>query len=270
MNYGVNAADNQGWSVNATNNWWGYGSGPYHPVNNTGGEGDEITDDVEFDPWLLKSPIPPPTAHIDSVSPDVARYGQEILFTGHGTTEGFIHSYVWHSSIDGELHNGTDTSFSLTSLSLGSHTISFKAQDNYGSWSEEASTTLTVMANKKPTVTVTSHKNGSKVSGTVTVSGTASDPDGTVVRVELALDVQAEWEVATGTDSWSHTRDTKEYGAGEHTLYVRAYDGEDYSDVVSYDFTVEEGDEAGFLPGFEMVVLVGVFGVVWYVKRKRN
>jgi len=108
------------------------------------------------------------------------------------------------------------------------------------------------MANKKPTVTVTSHKNGSKVSGTVTVSGTASDPDGTVVRVELALDVQAEWEVATGTESWSHTRDTEQYGVGKHTLYVRAYDGEDYSDVVSYDFTVvEEGDDdGGFLPGF--------------------
>jgi len=29
-------------------------------------------------------------------------------------------------------------------------------------------------------------------------------------------------------------------------------------------------DDGGFLPGFELVVLVGAFGVVWHIKRKRN
>ena len=40
--------------VNATHNWWGHESGPYHPVNNTDGKGDNVTDHVEFDPWLEK------------------------------------------------------------------------------------------------------------------------------------------------------------------------------------------------------------------------
>jgi len=163
-----------------------------------------------------------------------------------------------------------------TTLSPGVHTISYKVQDNYGVWSDEVSTTLTVaepVPNQKPTVTVTSHTNGSKVSGVVTVSGTASDPDGTVARVELALDIQAEWEVATGTDSWSHTRDTKQYEAGEHTLYVRAYDGEDYSDVVSYDFTVveeDDDDEAGFLTGFELTLLAAAMGAAISCSKKKR
>jgi len=40
--------------VNATHNWWGDDSGPYHPVNNTDGKGGNVTDHVEFVPWLGK------------------------------------------------------------------------------------------------------------------------------------------------------------------------------------------------------------------------
>jgi len=40
--------------VNATHNWWGHESGPYHPVNNTDGKGDNVTDHVEFVPWLVR------------------------------------------------------------------------------------------------------------------------------------------------------------------------------------------------------------------------
>ena len=48
--YGINASSDS--IINATNNWWGDASGPYHPVNNSAGKGDRVTDYVEFDPWL--------------------------------------------------------------------------------------------------------------------------------------------------------------------------------------------------------------------------
>ncbi len=38
--------------VNAINNWWGYNSGPCHPDDNPDGEGDSVSDDVNFDPWI--------------------------------------------------------------------------------------------------------------------------------------------------------------------------------------------------------------------------
>lgn len=34
-------------------NWWGAVNGPYHPTGNPGGSGDEVSDNVVFEPWLL-------------------------------------------------------------------------------------------------------------------------------------------------------------------------------------------------------------------------
>jgi len=56
--FGINAIENDGFFINATNNWWGNASGPYHPVNNSYGSGDNLTDHVIFDPWIGRS-IPP-------------------------------------------------------------------------------------------------------------------------------------------------------------------------------------------------------------------
>jgi hypothetical protein len=85
----------------------------------------------------------PPTAYIDSIVPDEAAQGEAVAFTGHGTdTDGTVVGYRWTSSIDGEI--GTSVSFTTSSLSVGSHTISFRAQDNNGAWSENVTATVIV------------------------------------------------------------------------------------------------------------------------------
>ena len=38
-------------TVDATNNWWGYASGPTH-AGNSGGTGDAVSDNVGYDPWI--------------------------------------------------------------------------------------------------------------------------------------------------------------------------------------------------------------------------
>lgn len=48
---GINATRNNRYTIKATNNWWGNGSGPYHPVRNPDGKGDNVTDFVDFSPW---------------------------------------------------------------------------------------------------------------------------------------------------------------------------------------------------------------------------
>ena len=40
------------YAIDATNNWWGDPSGPYHPTLNPNGLGDTVGDNVLFDPWL--------------------------------------------------------------------------------------------------------------------------------------------------------------------------------------------------------------------------
>jgi len=47
-NYGVYSS---GGTVNATECWWGDALGPFHPDKNPTGNGDKVSDNVEFDPW---------------------------------------------------------------------------------------------------------------------------------------------------------------------------------------------------------------------------
>ena len=46
--------------LKAENNWWGDASGPYHPTLNSGGLGNRVSDNIDFDPWLSSPACPPP------------------------------------------------------------------------------------------------------------------------------------------------------------------------------------------------------------------
>lgn len=41
--------------LNADQNWWGDGSGPYHPSANPSGQGDTVSDNVDFEPWYTRT-----------------------------------------------------------------------------------------------------------------------------------------------------------------------------------------------------------------------
>lgn len=52
-NYGIyNSQTGSVYVVDATQNWWGSASGPYHPDTNPDGAGDKISDNVLYTPWL--------------------------------------------------------------------------------------------------------------------------------------------------------------------------------------------------------------------------
>lgn len=52
--FGVNVTEADNVLMNLTYNSWGNESGPFHPVVNPLGTGNEISDNVEFDPWTDK------------------------------------------------------------------------------------------------------------------------------------------------------------------------------------------------------------------------
>jgi len=83
-----------------------------------------------------------PVAQIDSITPGLSFGTDTVDFRGYGSDDGTITRYVWRSSLDGELHNGTTSNFSTDELSVGIHNISFKVQNIYGVWSDEISDTL--------------------------------------------------------------------------------------------------------------------------------
>jgi len=145
--YGVHALDNEGVEVNASNTWWGKATGPSHAVNNSDGEGDNVTDYVNYSPWLEEPLIDDyfkPSASILSISPENVREGENITFSGNGTAYEKISLYVWRSSLVGEFYNGTNKSFSFDNLPNGTQRIYFKVSDNFGIWSDEVVKTVTV------------------------------------------------------------------------------------------------------------------------------
>ena len=51
--------------IDADNIWWGSDKGPYHPNLNPAGEGNRVSDGVDFTPWLAASCINPSEFQID-------------------------------------------------------------------------------------------------------------------------------------------------------------------------------------------------------------
>jgi len=84
-----------------------------------------------------------PAAYIDLISPSSLAWGQEVSFTGHGTTtSGSITAYRWRSSVDGDL--STRPTFTASTLSPGNHIILFSVQDSSGNWSLETQGTVNI------------------------------------------------------------------------------------------------------------------------------
>jgi len=84
-----------------------------------------------------------PVAFIDGIYPNPAEEGEKVFFAGHGEDpDGSIVGHYWRSSIDGIL--STQASFSTSDLSIGTHTIYLKVQDDDGTWSEEISEVLDI------------------------------------------------------------------------------------------------------------------------------
>jgi WD40 repeat protein len=85
----------------------------------------------------------PPTATINSISPQIAELDGSVSFSGSGSdNDGTISEYLWNSSIDGDLSNSA--SFSTTDLSFGNHTITFRVKDNDGVWSDNVTSWVDV------------------------------------------------------------------------------------------------------------------------------
>ncbi len=84
-----------------------------------------------------------PVATIDVITPPAVLPGDEIIFMGTGSDDdGSVAAYEWKSDIDGLLSD--QEMFSTILLSLGTHTIFFRVQDDQGAWSNNATALVVV------------------------------------------------------------------------------------------------------------------------------
>ena len=78
------------------------------------------------------------------------------------------------------------------------------------------------------------------VSGLVKIHGTAYDPDGNdeLERIEIMIN-NSDWLNADGTDIWSYDWGTYQFMDTNYKLYLRAWDGFDYSEVIEITVIVK-------------------------------
>ena len=115
-------------------------------------------------------------------------------------------------------------SWDTTALAVGSHALTAKAYDAAGNVGNSASVSLTVATPidaTAPVVSLTSPAGGATVSGTTTVSASASDNVG-VTKIEFYLDGVLQVTDTSAPFSWSWN--TLASTSGSHTLSTKAYD----------------------------------------------
>jgi parallel beta-helix repeat protein len=172
----------------------------------------------------------------------------------------------------------THTDASLTAGQTHYYTVSAKNAIGEGPLSNEANATPTAPANQLPECAISAPAASGTVSGMVNITGTASDPDGTVDSVEVRID-DGVWQQATGTTSWTFEWNTMEISDGSHTIRARSYDEMNYSQEVSVTVTVDNaeepppGDESIFSQAWFWVAILGiilVIGVLLVVLMRRR
>ena len=121
---GLHNADNTN-TIDADSVWWGHSSGPNHPQHNPGGLGDSVNAYVDITPFLTEPdtaapPVPVQNLHATSTSAtsislawDSSPLGDFAGFKVYYDSDSS--GYPYTNSID----VGTDTSYSLGGLSLG-------------------------------------------------------------------------------------------------------------------------------------------------------
>jgi hypothetical protein len=121
---------------------------------------------------------------------------------------------------------GEDTtapySFTWSGVAAGTYTLTARATDDLGATTTSAESRITVSANTPPTANITSLADGAAFAWkpTITVTATASDPDGNVTKVEFrdGTTVLGQDTSAPYSFTWRNVK------SGGHTLTARATD----------------------------------------------
>lgn len=161
-----------------------------------------------------------PIAYIVSISPNPSEEGEDVSFSGYGVDyDGEIVSYSWESDIDGVLSN--ESSFGVSSLSQGTHIISFKVKDDIETWSQPNTTSLEIKAttqNQAPMASIDFiGPNPAKEGETVTFMGLGTDEDGTIISYSWESDID-------GLLSTEKSFSTSDMSVGEHTIIFKVKD----------------------------------------------
>lgn len=187
-------------------------------------------DDYKVYVWDLYV-IHPPIVIIDSPMSGTFLNGESISFDGSNSyDDNSISSYEWSSSIDGIL--STSQSFSISSLSLGDHTVTLEVTDNENAVN---SSSISIYINNPPTVVIDSPVDGNVTvwNDDTTFNCTALDTDGTIASYEWVSDIN-------GTIGTLNTFTTSSLMPGIHNIVLTVTDnkGTSVTDSISINVNI--------------------------------
>ncbi|MEP6765672.1 MAG: S8 family serine peptidase [Gemmatimonadaceae bacterium] len=175
-----------------------------------------------------------PVASITQPTTTSVVQGTSITFAGTGNDpeDGALTgtSLTWTSSRDGVI--GSGALLSISTLSVGSHTITLTAKDSKGA-TGTATTTVTIASPPPPTPPVNNQAPVAKINlpgfvtastqgATVTFSGIGTDPeDGTLGGASMVWESNRDGVIGTGT-----TFSTASLSIGQHSIYLTVKDSQ--------------------------------------------
>lgn len=159
-----------------------------------------------------------PEAHIDNIDPNPVEEAEEVDFEGHGTdSDGTIVAYEWRSDIDGMLSE--ESEFSTDELTVDDHIISFRVQDDDGTWSDWVTASLEVQ-NVLPEASIDDIDPEPADEGEeVSFEGSGEDVRGDIEGYEWRSDLD-------GLLSTQATFDIDSLSVGTHTITFQVQDDE--------------------------------------------
>ncbi len=184
-----------------------------------------------------------PIAMILTITPNPATAGDEVTFVGSGSDDGVITEREWTSNKDGKLSASDE--FSRSTLSVGTHIISFRVKDDEGQWSTADTESLTINAvpsNEQPVAYITSvTPNPATVGQTISFNGRGEDEDGHIIGYL--------WAEGGTTLSTAPSFQKSDFSVGTHVITFKVKDNDNmWSEEVSRTLTVNPGSSQNTPP----------------------
>lgn len=199
-----------------------------------------------------------PNAYIQSISPNPALDTDTIDYLGYGEDEGSISSDQWTLSKDGnDIYNGTEPP---SPLLTGLYIIGYRVQDNYGEWSQVASTSLII--HQKPTAILDPSIPKEITDGdSIHLKGSGTD-DGSIARYVWTSSLSGVLQNSTNADMI-----LSNLSIGRHIISFQVQDNYGaWSDVAVVEVNVKEKmilfREIGPFPVFVYVAVLCVTSII--------
>jgi len=163
-----------------------------------------------------------------------------VEFVGSGSNGGNITRYVWNSTIDGEIYNGTEGVFTASGLSWGNHTISMRVQDERGVWSDPVHGTM--ICTERPRAEIIHVPTLAVRNENMSCLGKGVD-DGTIVKYVWRSSIDGIfYEGEAEGFTYSHL------SSGNHTIYFKVQDDRGvWSEELSSSLIVNRRPVIGFM-----------------------